>query len=37
VYAVVLLRAGSLPKTPSGKLQRGACQVSFLNGTFDTL
>jgi acyl-CoA synthetase (AMP-forming)/AMP-acid ligase II len=37
VYAVVLLRAGSLPKTPSGKLQRGACQVSFLNGTFDRL
>ena len=37
VYAVVLLRAGSLPKTPSGKLQRGACQLSFLNGTFDRL
>jgi acyl-CoA synthetase (AMP-forming)/AMP-acid ligase II len=37
VHAVVLLRAGSLPKTPSGKLQRGACQVSFLNGTFDRL
>jgi len=36
VHAVVLLRAGSLPKTTSGKLQRGACQANFLNGTFDT-
>jgi len=37
VHAAVLLRAGSLPKTPSGKVQRNACQVSFLNGTLASL
>jgi acyl-CoA synthetase (AMP-forming)/AMP-acid ligase II len=33
VHAVLLLRAGSIPKTSSGKLQRRACQASFLDGT----
>jgi acyl-coenzyme A synthetase/AMP-(fatty) acid ligase len=33
VHVVLLLRAGSIPKTSSGKLQRRACQASFLNGT----
>jgi acyl-CoA synthetase (AMP-forming)/AMP-acid ligase II len=37
VHAVVLMRAGSIPKTPSGKLQRRACQANFLNGTLDGL
>ena len=37
VHAVVLLRAGSIPKTPSGKVQRRACQASFLNGTLGQL
>jgi hypothetical protein len=37
VHAAVLLRAGSLPKTPSGKVQRNACQLSFLNGTLASL
>ena len=37
VHAVVLLRAGRIPKTPSGKVQRHACQASFLNGTLATL
>ena len=37
VHAVVLLKAGSLPKTPSGKLQRRACQACFLTGTLDRL
>ncbi|HVB80873.1 MAG TPA: fatty acyl-AMP ligase [Candidatus Binataceae bacterium] len=37
VHAAVLLRAGSLPKTPSGKVQRNACQASFLNGTLASL
>jgi acyl-coenzyme A synthetase/AMP-(fatty) acid ligase len=37
VHAAVLLRAGSLPKTPSGKVQRNACQAGFLNGTLATL
>ena len=35
VHTVVLLRAGRIPKTPSGKVQRRACQASFLNGTLE--
>ncbi len=31
VYAVVLLRVGSIPKTSSGKIQRHACKTGFLN------
>jgi acyl-CoA synthetase (AMP-forming)/AMP-acid ligase II len=37
VHTVVLLRAGRLPKTTSGKVQRGACQASFLKGTLGSL
>jgi acyl-CoA synthetase (AMP-forming)/AMP-acid ligase II len=37
VHAVLLLRAGSIPKTSSGKLQRRMCQASFLNGTLAKL
>jgi len=37
VHAVLLLRAGSIPKTSSGKLQRRACQASFLDGTLARL
>lgn len=37
VHAVLLLRAGSIPKTSSGKLQRRACQARFLNGTLAKL
>jgi acyl-CoA synthetase (AMP-forming)/AMP-acid ligase II len=37
VHTVVLLRAGRIPKTPSGKLQRRACQASFLDGTLERL
>jgi acyl-CoA synthetase (AMP-forming)/AMP-acid ligase II len=33
VHTVLLLRAGSIPKTSSGKLQRRACQAGFLDGT----
>jgi len=33
VYAVVLLRAGTIPKTTSGKIQRFACREGFLNDT----
>ena len=32
-HAVVLLRAGSIPRTSSGKVQRRVCQAGFLNGT----
>ena len=35
VYKVVLLKTGRIPKTPSGKVQRRACQASFLDGTLD--
>ena len=31
VYAVVLLKTGSIPKTSSGKIQRYACRTGFLN------
>jgi len=37
VHAVVLLRAGHIPKTTSGKVQRHACQASFLRGTLEGL
>jgi acyl-CoA synthetase (AMP-forming)/AMP-acid ligase II len=35
VHKVVLLRAGRIPKTTSGKVQRHACQASFLKGTLE--
>jgi acyl-CoA synthetase (AMP-forming)/AMP-acid ligase II len=34
-HTVLLLRAGRIPKTTSGKVQRHACQASFLNGTLE--
>ena len=37
VQRVVLLRAGGIPKTTSGKVQRHACQASFLKGTLENL
>jgi acyl-CoA synthetase (AMP-forming)/AMP-acid ligase II len=35
VHAVVLLRAGRIPKTTSGKVQRHACRAGFLKGTLE--
>ena len=32
IYAVLLLRTASIPKTSSGKLQRHACRAGFLDG-----
>ena len=32
VYATVLVKTGSIPKTPSGKIQRYACRAGFLTG-----
>ena len=32
VYAIALLKTGSIPKTSSGKIQRRACQHKFLEG-----
>ena len=35
VYAVVLVKIGSIPKTSSGKLQRNACRERFFDGLLD--
>ena len=37
VYAVVLLKLGSIPKTSSGKIQRHACRNGFIAGTLDAI
>ncbi len=37
VYAVVLLRHGSIPKTSSGKIQRHASKAGFLDGSLETI
>ncbi len=36
-HAVVLLRAGTIPKTSSGKIQRHACRNDFLTNNLDVL
>ncbi|HJT36223.1 MAG TPA: aminotransferase class I/II-fold pyridoxal phosphate-dependent enzyme [Pirellulales bacterium] len=35
VDAIVLVKAGSIPKTSSGKIQRHACRDAFRAGTFE--
>ncbi|MFL6198800.1 MAG: amino acid adenylation domain-containing protein, partial [Thermoanaerobaculia bacterium] len=35
VHAVVLLRAGSVPKTSSGKIRRQSCRADFLAGNLE--
>ncbi|MBC6431621.1 amino acid adenylation domain-containing protein [Nostoc sp. HG1] len=35
VYAVVLIKAGAIPKTSSGKIQRRATKAEFLAGTLE--
>jgi amino acid adenylation domain-containing protein len=35
--AVLLLKAGAVPKTSSGKIQRRACRSLFLEGRFDVV
>jgi acyl-CoA synthetase (AMP-forming)/AMP-acid ligase II len=37
VYAVSLLKPGSIPKTSSGKIQRHACRVQFLTGNLHVI
>lgn len=37
VYAVVLVKVGSIPKTSSGKLQRSACRERYFDGLLDIL
>ena len=36
VEAIVLIKAGSIPKTSSGKIQRHACRQEFLDGTLES-
>ena len=36
-HAIVLLKAGSIPKTSSGKIQRHACRQAFLDGTLEVV
>lgn len=35
--AIVLIKAGSIPKTSSGKIQRHACRTAFLAGTLEVV
>ncbi|HEX6288979.1 MAG TPA: amino acid adenylation domain-containing protein [Herpetosiphonaceae bacterium] len=35
IYAVVLLKPATIPKTTSGKIQRHACRAAFRDGTLD--
>ncbi|MBE9039769.1 fatty acyl-AMP ligase [Oscillatoriales cyanobacterium LEGE 11467] len=37
VYAIVLLKTGSIPKTTSGKIQRRGCRAQFLEGTLSEI
>ncbi|MGF1524383.1 MAG: AMP-binding protein [Leptolyngbyaceae cyanobacterium] len=37
VYAILLLRAGSIPKTSSGKIQRSACRQGYRDGDLETI
>ncbi|KAM3115388.1 beta-ketoacyl synthase N-terminal-like domain-containing protein [Phormidesmis sp. 146-33] len=37
VYAILLLKTGSLPKTSSGKVQRYACQQGFLDHSLQVI
>jgi acyl transferase domain-containing protein/acyl-CoA synthetase (AMP-forming)/AMP-acid ligase II/acyl carrier protein/SAM-dependent methyltransferase len=37
VYAVLLLKTGSIPKTSSGKIQRQACRAGFLSQSLDVV
>jgi acyl-CoA synthetase (AMP-forming)/AMP-acid ligase II len=36
VYALVLVKTGSIPKTSSGKIKRYACKSEFLKGNLNT-
>jgi acyl-CoA synthetase (AMP-forming)/AMP-acid ligase II len=37
VFAIQLLKPLSVPKTSSGKIQRHACKIGYLEGTLETL
>ncbi|MDM9383462.1 fatty acyl-AMP ligase [Chlorogloeopsis sp. ULAP01] len=35
IFATVLVKTGSIPKTSSGKIRRQACRTAFLSGSLD--
>lgn len=37
LYAAVLVKTGSIPKTSSGKIRRRACREAFLNGELNVI
>jgi acyl-CoA synthetase (AMP-forming)/AMP-acid ligase II/acyl carrier protein len=37
IYAIALLKPGSIPKTSSGKIQRTECRARFIDGSLTTL
>ena len=37
VYAIVLVKTGSIPKTSSGKIRRHACRAEFLTGSLNAV
>ncbi|MBE9209303.1 AMP-binding protein [Nostoc sp. LEGE 06077] len=37
IYAVILIKAGTIPKTSSGKIQRRACKAEFLANTLQVV
>lgn len=37
IYAAVLVKTGSIPKTSSGKIQRRACRSGFLTGSLNVV
>lgn len=37
VESIILVQAGSIPKTSSGKIQRHACRSGFLDGSLDVV
>lgn len=37
VHDIVLVRQGNVPKTSSGKLERGTCRKAFQNGTLEVI
>ena len=37
IYATVLVKTSSIPKTSSGKIRRRACRVAFLTGSLDVV
>ncbi|AOY82446.1 fatty acyl-AMP ligase [Moorena producens JHB] len=37
VYAIVLVKTGSIPKTSSGKIRRQACRAEFITGSLNVV